>query len=52
MPDEEEHRRPTTNQPLNAAKPRPRWTPLLAVVALVLVIAAVFALITWTRYHT
>lgn len=42
---------PTTNQPLNAA-PRPRWSPVLGVVALVVVIAVVFIVITWLRYNT
>lgn len=46
-----EPRIPTTNQPLNAA-PRPRWSPIIGVVALVAVIAAVFILITWLRYNT
>lgn len=46
-----ESRRPTTNQPLNA-EPRPRWSPLLAVLALVGVIALVFLTIMWLRYNT
>lgn len=41
-------RRPTTNQPLNA-QPRPRWTPLVAVAAL---IVAILLLITWQRYNS
>ena len=48
----DEHPHPTTNQPYNADKPRPVWTPLLAVLGLVLVIALVFAAITWLRYNT
>lgn len=44
-------RLPITNQPLNA-KPRPRWTPALGVIALVVVIALVFIVITWLRYNT
>jgi hypothetical protein len=34
---DESRERPTMNQPLNAPKPRPTWTPLIV---LVLVIAA------------
>lgn len=52
--DNDEHssgRRPTTNQPLNA-EPRPRWSPLLAVLALLAVVALVFLTITWLRYNT
>ena len=48
----DEHPHATTNQPYNADKPRPRWTPLLGVVGLVLAIAIVFAVITWVRYNT
>lgn len=47
----DDHDRPTVDQPLNA-EPRPRVTPLLAVLALLVVVALVFALITWTRYST
>lgn len=43
--------RPTVDQPLNA-EPRPRVTPILAVVALLGVVALVFAVLTWTRYTT
>lgn len=49
--DPEEPSLPTTNQPLNAA-PRPRWSPLLAVLALIVVVVLVFAGITWLRYNT
>lgn len=42
----------STTRPHNADKPRPVWTPLLAVVGLILVIAVVFAAITWLRYNT
>jgi fatty acid desaturase len=48
----DEHPHATTNQPYNADKPRPMWTPLLAVIGLMLVIAVVFAAITWLRYNT
>lgn len=41
----------TTNQPYNA-KPRPTWTPLVAVVGLFLLIAVIFAVNTWLRYNT
>lgn len=47
----DDHERPTVDQPLNA-EPRPRVTPVLAVVALLVVVALVFALVTWTRYAT
>lgn len=50
MSDHEHRRRPTPNQPLNA-EPRPRVKPILAVIALVVVILVVFAVITWVRYH-
>lgn len=43
--------RPTVDQPLNA-EPRPQVTPILAVVALLGVVALVFAVLTWTRYNT
>jgi hypothetical protein len=48
----DEHPHATTNQPYNADKPRPRWTPLLAVIGLILIIALIFAAITWLRYNT
>ena len=48
----DERKRPTTNQPLNAPGPRPRLTPLLAVLAVVLFVLIVFAVITWLRYTT
>lgn len=41
----------TTNQPVNA-EPRPRWSGFLAVLVLVVVVAVIFAVVTWTRYHT
>lgn len=47
----DEHRHPTTDQPLNA-EPRPRWSPILAVVALVVVVAVIFLLITWVQQNT
>ena len=43
-------RKPTTDQPLNAEK-RPRITPILGVVALVAVIAAIFLLLTWVQQN-
>lgn len=49
--NEHERPHPTTNQPLNAA-PRPVVAPLFAVLAVLLLIAAVFLAITWLRYHT
>jgi hypothetical protein len=48
--DERDH--PTTNQPLNAPGPRPRMTPALAVLALVVVVGILFAVITVLRYTT
>lgn len=44
--------RATTNQPQNAPGPRPRWTPILGVLGLVLFIVLVIAVITWLRYNT
>ncbi|WP_155993002.1 hypothetical protein [Nocardioides sp. URHA0020] len=49
-PDTPEHA--TTNQPYHADKPRPRWTPLLGVIGVILLIALIFACITWLRYNT
>ena len=43
--------RPTTNQPLNA-EPRPKYTPLLAVLGLILAIALIFAVLMYLRYNT
>ena len=43
---------PTTNQPLNAPGPRPRVTPVLAVVGVVLVVALLFTVISLLRYNT
>lgn len=48
----DDRERPTTDQPLNAPGPRPKVTPILAVVGLVLVIAAIFAVISLLRYNT
>lgn len=42
---------PTTNQPLNA-EPRPKYTPLLAVLALFATIALIFAVLMYLRYNT
>jgi hypothetical protein len=44
--------RPTTNQPLNAPGPRPKVTPLLAVLGVVVFIALLFAALTLLRYNT
>ena len=46
-PDE----RPTTDKPLHGP-PRPRVSPILAVVGLLIAIAVIFAIITWVRYNT
>jgi hypothetical protein len=48
----DDRERPTTNQPLNAPGPRPKVTPVLAVIGLVLLIAAIFAVISLLRYNT
>ena len=48
----DERDRPTTNQPLNAPGPRPKVTPVLAVVAGIAVIALIFLAITLLRYNT
>ena len=47
--DEREH--PTPDQPLNA-EPRPRLSPLLAVVGLLVVIAVIFLAITYVQHRT
>jgi len=47
----DEPQRPTTNQPLHGSR-RPRVTPLLAVLALVVAVVVVFAVISWLRYNT
>jgi hypothetical protein len=48
----DERERPTTNQPLNAPGPRPKVTPLLAVLGLVVFVVVLFAVITLLRYNT
>jgi hypothetical protein len=48
----DDRERPTTNQPLNAPGPRPKVTPVLAVIGLVLLIAAIFLVISLLRYNT
>jgi hypothetical protein len=48
----DERERPTTNQPLNAPGPRPKVTPILAVIGLILLIAAIFVGISLLRYNT
>jgi hypothetical protein len=48
----DERERPTTNQPLNAPGPRPKVTPVLAVVAGIALIALVFLVISLLRYNT
>ena len=49
---DERDRPTTTNQPLNAPGPRPKVTPVLAVVAGIAVIALIFLAITLLRYNT
>jgi hypothetical protein len=48
---EEEHPHASTNQPVNA-EPRPKVTPVLAVMGLVVLIALVFIVISVLRYTT
>ena len=48
----DDRERPTTNQPLNAPGPRPKVTPILAVVGLVVLIAAIFLVISLLRYNS
>lgn len=48
----DDRERPTTNQPLNAPGPRPKVTPVLAVIGLVLLIAAIFVVVSLLRYNT
>ena len=52
VPMDDHRERPTTNQPLNAPGPRPKVTPLLAVVGLLAVIALIFVVISLLRYNT
>ena len=46
-----EHELPTTNKPLHGER-RPLVTPALAVIGLVLLVAVIVAVLTWTRYNT
>jgi hypothetical protein len=48
----DDRERPTTNQPLNAPGPRPKVTPVLAVIGLIALIAAIFVVISLLRYNT
>ncbi|MDZ5663704.1 hypothetical protein HN031_19505 [Nocardioides sp. zg-1308] len=48
----DDRERPTTNQPLNAPGPRPKVTPLLAVLGLLVLIAVIFGVISLLRYNT
>jgi hypothetical protein len=49
---DDDRERPTTNQPLNAPGPRPKVTPLLAVLGVLVVVALLFAAVTLLRYNT
>lgn len=49
--DPQDERQPSADQPLNA-EPRPKITPILAVLALFAAIALVFLVITVLRYNT
>ncbi|GAA1166807.1 hypothetical protein [Nocardioides aquiterrae] len=46
----ENQERPTTNKPLYGPE-RPKWWPLLAVVGLVVVLVAIFLLVTWVQQN-
>jgi hypothetical protein len=48
----DDRERPTTNQPLNAPGPRPKVTPVLAVIGGLLLIVLIFLAITLLRYNT
>jgi hypothetical protein len=48
----DDRERPTTNQPLNAPGPRPKVTPVLAVVGVLVLIAVIFIVISLLRYNT
>ena len=48
----DERERPTTDQPLNAPGPRPKVTPILAVVGLIALIGLIFVVISLLRYNT
>ncbi|HEV2798473.1 MAG TPA: hypothetical protein VGV65_12720 [Nocardioides sp.] len=48
----DEREQPTTNQPLNAPGPRPKVTPVLAVLAGLALIALIFLAISLLRYNT
>ena len=51
-PMDDDRERPTTNQPLNAPGPRPKVTPILAVLGLLAAIALIFIVISLLRYNT
>jgi hypothetical protein len=48
----DDRERPTTDQPLHAPGPRPKVTPILAAIGLILLIAAIFVVISLLRYNT
>jgi hypothetical protein len=48
--DEHEQERPQVNQPLHG-EPRPRLSPVLAVVGMVVALVVVVAIITLLRYY-
>jgi hypothetical protein len=52
MDEDEERRQPTTNQPLNADRPRPAFGAALAVIGVLALIALVFFVVNWLRYST
>ena len=49
--DPDDQAQPTADHPLHGER-RPVLTPALAVIAVFVVVAAVFAVITWLRYST
>ena len=48
---DDDNERATTNKPIHGAR-RPVVTPALAVIGLIALIAAIFAVVTWLRYTT
>lgn len=49
--DDEKPDLPTTNQPLNGPR-RPTLTPVLGVIGVIVLVAVLVLVLTWTRYHT
>ena len=49
---DDERTHASIDQPLNAPAKRPLWRPILAVAALVVVVAAVFLLLTYVQQNS